>query len=102
MKQFIDGDQLCITKDDFVDLQESPAVFYPLTSEIAKTILADGIRGLPVGDLMSIYDRLNRGANRCYVNISKHYQSIFCAQSSVLSSACTCRYYSVISADCCS
>lgn len=60
MKHFIDGDQLCITLDDFVDLQESPAVFYPLTSEIAQTILADGIRGLPVGDLMSIYNRLKQ------------------------------------------
>ena len=30
MKYFIDGDQLVITKDNFVDLQESPAVFYPI------------------------------------------------------------------------
>lgn len=60
MKYSIDGDQLCITKDDFVDLQESPAVFYPLTSEIAQTVLADGIRGLPVGDLMSIHNRLKQ------------------------------------------
>lgn len=60
MKHFIDGDQLCITKDDFVDLQESPAVFYSLTSEIAQTVLADGIRGLPVGDLVSIYNRLKQ------------------------------------------
>jgi len=62
MKHFIDGNQLCITKDDFVDLQESPAVFYPLTSEIAQTVLADGVRGLPVGDLMFIYNKLKQEA----------------------------------------
>ena len=38
MKYFEDGNQLVITKDDFVSLQESPAVFYPLESKIAKTI----------------------------------------------------------------
>lgn len=60
MKHFIDGDQLCITEDDFVNLQESPALFYPLTSEVAQTVLAAGIRGLPVGDLMSIHSRLKQ------------------------------------------
>lgn len=63
MKHFIDGDQLCITQDDFVDLQESPAVFYPLTSEIAQTVLTDSIRGLSVGDLMSIHGRLKQEAH---------------------------------------
>ena len=33
MKCFIDGDQLCITKDDFINLQESEAVFIPISKE---------------------------------------------------------------------
>ena len=61
MKFFTDGDQLVITRDDFVDLQESPAVFYPLESEVAKTVLGAGtIIALPVGDLRYIYDLLDR------------------------------------------
>ena len=63
MKHFIDGNQLCIINDDFVDLQESPAVFYPLVSETAQTVLADGIRELPVGDLMSIHNNLKQQRN---------------------------------------
>jgi len=60
VKHFIDGDQLVITKDDFVDLQESPAIFYPLDSDIAKTILKEGkIRDLPLGDLMLVRNSLN-------------------------------------------
>jgi hypothetical protein len=62
MKFFKDGDQLVITKDDFVDLQESPVVFYPLESEVAKTVLeADTVIALPLGDLAHIVDELNRG-----------------------------------------
>ncbi len=33
MKCFIDGNQLCIVNDDFVNLQESDAVFIPLTKK---------------------------------------------------------------------
>ena len=58
MKHFVDGDQLVITKDDFIDLQESPAVFFPLESEIAKTVLEAGLIALPLGDLMYIRDVL--------------------------------------------
>lgn len=55
MKYFIDGDQLTIVLDDFVNLQESPALFYPLSSEIAKTVLKWGtLIALPLGDLMRI------------------------------------------------
>lgn len=65
MKYFVDGNQLVITKDDFVDLQESPAVFYPLESKIAKTILKAGrIIALPIGDLMHISDLLERRSNK--------------------------------------
>jgi len=63
MKYFVDGDQLVITKDDFVNLQESPAVFYPLDSEIAKTVLGAGnIRSLPIADLMRIRGLLETGS----------------------------------------
>lgn len=62
MKYFVDGDQLVITKDDFVDFQESPALFYPLESEIAKTVLEAGsLIALPIGDLMQIRDLLAMG-----------------------------------------
>lgn len=55
MKHFIDGNQLAIVLDDFVDLQESPAVFYPLSSETAITVLkARTLMALPLGDLMCI------------------------------------------------
>jgi len=58
MKWFIDGDQICITKDDFVNLQESPAVFVPRDSENGRAIELGGIRELPIGDLIDIRNRL--------------------------------------------
>ena len=61
MKYFVDGDQLVITKDDFVNLQESPAVFLALGGSLAKMVLEAGtVRALPVGDLMRIYGRLRQ------------------------------------------
>lgn len=33
MRYFTDGDQIAIVRDDFIDLQSSPAAFFP--SEIA-------------------------------------------------------------------
>ena len=38
MKAFIDGDQLMIVRDGFVDLQTSKAVFIPLHKEIIKML----------------------------------------------------------------
>lgn len=54
MKWFIDGDQVCITKDDFVNLAESPAVFTHEDSDYGKIIKRDGLLGLPFGDLVFI------------------------------------------------
>ena len=54
MKSFIDGNHICITRDNFVDLQSSPAVFYPLSSKVAETVLQDGITFLPISDLRDI------------------------------------------------
>lgn len=36
MKAYLDGDALCITHDDFVNLQESGAFFVKLTSKQIK------------------------------------------------------------------
>jgi len=54
MRHFVDGNQLCVTKDDFVNLMESPAVFIPLDDARAQTIQKDGLLALPVGDLMNL------------------------------------------------
>ena len=59
MKHFVDGDRLCITRDDFVNLHESAAVFYPLSHRIAKTVLSGGIRALCIGDLLDIKMQLD-------------------------------------------
>ena len=32
LRCYVDGDELCIVKKDFVDLQESDAIFIPLTT----------------------------------------------------------------------
>lgn len=59
MKHFVDGDQLVITKDNFVNLQESSAVFYPLTSDTAQTVIKDGVWGLPLATLARIRSYLD-------------------------------------------
>lgn len=43
MKCFVDGDQVCIVHDDFVNLQESPAVFVPLATELGTQLASGGI-----------------------------------------------------------
>lgn len=58
MKYYVDGDALCITRDDFVDLQSSPAVFIEAESKMAQTIIAKGLRGLTFGELASIEGQL--------------------------------------------
>lgn len=64
MKYFIDGDQLVITKDDFINLQESPAAFYPLDGKIARTVLEAGtVIALPLGYLWRIRDSLEMRGN---------------------------------------
>lgn len=55
MRYFTDGDQLAIVKDDFIDLQSSPAVFFPLEGEVARTVLEVGkILALKMDDLFYI------------------------------------------------
>ena len=66
MKWFKDGDQVAITKDDFVDLQESPAVFVPADSQAGQTIQRLGIRYLPLNELVAIRDQLEDGGGDFY------------------------------------
>ena len=54
MKIIKDGDAVCVVKDDFVNLQESPSVWFSEDSNIGKILLKDGILGLSVGDLRVI------------------------------------------------
>ena len=61
MKWSIDGDQVCVTKDDFINLQESPAVFVPCESEPGRAIEDNGILGMAVADLRAVWDLLNSG-----------------------------------------
>ena len=61
MKWFKDGDQVVVTKDDFVDLQESPAVFIPAASEAGQAIQRNGILGLALGDLAQVQELLKAG-----------------------------------------
>lgn len=63
MRYFLNGDQLVITKDDFIDLQQSPAVFLPFDSEQARNILElHSISGLTIPDLILVRDLLNTGS----------------------------------------
>ncbi|MFA4974556.1 MAG: hypothetical protein WC683_18265 [bacterium] len=64
MKHHIDGDALCITKDDFVDLQVSPAVFVDVSSELAQKILSGGFRGLTVSELSGLHSQLSADGGR--------------------------------------
>lgn len=54
MKWHRDGDQIVVTKDDFVDLQQSPAVFVPVDSDNGRAIIRGGVLALPFGDLARI------------------------------------------------
>ena len=55
MKWYIDGDQLAITTDYFVNLQESPAVFIPLDSQRACDLQEKGIFALGYLAVTTLY-----------------------------------------------
>lgn len=61
MKHFIDGDQVVITKDDFENLQESPAVFMPKDSDAGRRVLQGGPGQLRIGQLRRVVVLLNDG-----------------------------------------
>ena len=61
MKWTIDGDQVVVTRDNFENLQESPAVFIPAGSEAGERIQQHGILGLSINDLVAINSLLNSG-----------------------------------------
>jgi len=71
MKGTIDGDQLCLTTDHFINLQESPAVFVPLDGDIAQRFQKDGMCGLTLDEVRSIYRNMIKRIpqdNRCCPN----------------------------------
>ena len=58
MKATIDGDQLMLTTDHFISLQESPAVFVPLDSDVAQRFQKEGRCGLMLKEVRNIYHDL--------------------------------------------
>jgi len=64
MKWFEDGDAICVTRDDFINLQESPAVFVPKDSDVGRMILQDGLLQLPMYWLRRLRDYLIIEASR--------------------------------------
>ena len=61
MRYFRDGNAVCVVLDDFVNLQESPALFFPIESATGRVLQRDGVRGLPLGDLRDIREALLYG-----------------------------------------
>ena len=61
MKVFKDGNAYCITKDNFVNLQESPSIWFDEDSEIGQIFKTQGmsVLNLPVGNLLNIKNKLN-------------------------------------------
>jgi hypothetical protein len=47
----LDGDHVCVYRDDFVNLQESPALFFPLNGSIGQTVVKKGLEGLSFDEL---------------------------------------------------
>ena len=60
MKHFIsqDGKHLVATLDSYDGSANSPAVHIPLGDPRAKTIQAEGFRGLKMGALLGLYSEL--------------------------------------------
>jgi len=83
MKHFLDGDQLCVTYDNFINLQESPSVFIPLDSEIAQTIISHGFLALPVGDLIGLRHKLTQDLDRIIQRTLDLFASVRCEQCGV-------------------
>jgi len=51
MRWFRDGDQICVTQDDFVDLQKSPAFFLQGDCKLAQKLEQCGFSGLSEDNL---------------------------------------------------
>lgn len=65
MKHFIDGNQLVVVKDNFVNLHESPATFLALDDPRTISILKFGSFGfLPVWDYAKLLDGLTQQESR--------------------------------------
>ena len=60
MKVIKDGNAVAVVKDDFINLQESPSVWFDEESETGKTLLSEGVLGLPFGELRAIQAKLRK------------------------------------------
>ena len=67
MKWSVDGDQICVTKDNFVNLQESPAVFIPRDSEAGRAIESGGIGDLTDHEYNIIRGMLHTGGGAAVI-----------------------------------
>lgn len=54
MKCFVDGDQVCVVHDDFVNLQESPVVFVPISSQLGFELANFGIEGAALESALAL------------------------------------------------
>jgi hypothetical protein len=59
MKKFIDGDCMCFTYDDFVNLQESPAVFVSTSDVNVQAIIRDGLYAASGEFLVNVRQQLD-------------------------------------------
>ena len=87
MKIYKDGNQFCLVADDFINLQESPALFFPAESEIGKAIESEIVhvgeldRALHVAlikigakDFDSLVHGLNKSIQTLIKNGLPHYE----------------------------
>ena len=58
MKVIKDGNAVAVVRDDFINLQESPSVWFDEESETGKILLSEGVLGLPFGELRAIQSSL--------------------------------------------
>lgn len=68
MKHYIDGDQVVVVYDDFVDAQESPTVYIPRASFIGNAIETDGVNNLRPNEVEKIRRLLSEDKARIQVN----------------------------------
>jgi hypothetical protein len=58
MKVIKDGNAVAVVKDDFINLQESPSVWFDKDSKIGKILIVGGVLELSFGDLRKIKEQL--------------------------------------------
>ena len=71
MQWFLDGDQVVVTYDDFVDLQTSPAVFVPVEHVLGKRITYSGLESLMDHDRRRLEERLEERVKEKGMKLNK-------------------------------